>query len=460
MVGRNDRGVVMAEVRQQLGLKVWQLHRATEVGLLRRHPKVGYSVEDVATALADLPDFLRRLDKVTLVNATEAAKRLNVSPARFTAAAEAAQLVVQAEEQWKYGTIRYWLAADVDELVDVLVIDTAERSVRTAVGRPAAAKKAAATRARNKALAVAATKRVEVEFALCERNPVLAVRWAAALGMAFPDLLVGWTRHVGRFAQDEHVIKLCDLFETARPNAGTLARWSSPVGEYGALSAKLMTRKDAAAALRVIVHDVHVLPRVGAWVSRDAVAELDAVPPGWLILARIIVVAEHERVAEVRAAAQRESVALKAMQVAAVAFYTPLLLSETWGIQLDLIMELQPSRGWTVGGIQAVLANKPLWAESEQAARMMVELRSERRSAAAATRLRLETEKASRKRGATEARARLVAGRRSAVEEAMGMPAGLIPVSWSPARETKRSVEILELNPPKWFREWRRAEGR
>jgi hypothetical protein len=121
--------------RAALGLAVWEIELAVATGLLVRREDRRFEADEVRAALGDVGTFRARLAAEHRLNATQAAARLGISRHRFARLVAQAGLAPVGEEQLRrYGrtlTVRYYRAADVDELTPRVAADRARRSVRS-----------------------------------------------------------------------------------------------------------------------------------------------------------------------------------------------------------------------------------------------------------------------------------------------------------------------------------------
>lgn len=170
---------------------MWEIELAVTAGLLERGADRRFDPDEVTRTAADLDTFRARLAREHRFNASQAARRLGVSAARFARVVAQTGLAPVAEEQVrKYGrvlTVRYYRAVDVDGLAAYATADQVLREAVTAVGRPAAARKAAVTRARNKERAEQARHELQaVRKQTTQGAAVALVRYAAALAAGLP----------------------------------------------------------------------------------------------------------------------------------------------------------------------------------------------------------------------------------------------------------------------------------
>ncbi|MFI7145994.1 hypothetical protein ACIBO2_13830 [Nonomuraea sp. NPDC050022] len=173
-------GLGMKRVREELGLAVWEVELAVETSLLRRLPDRTFDPVSVNAAKTDAERFQRLLAAEHRCNATQAAIRLGISPQRFKRLADRLAPVAVDEIQ-KYGrtlTIRYYRAADVDALADLVRADTELRAAARTLSRSEAARKAAATRKLNKERAVAARALLQRAMPCDNGDPIQVLVWA------------------------------------------------------------------------------------------------------------------------------------------------------------------------------------------------------------------------------------------------------------------------------------------
>lgn len=119
----------MEQVRKLLNLAPHQVRRAVATGLLARDPQTkSFDRAQVEHVAADPGEFTAALASEQLLNATQAARRLGVSPGRFARAAREAQLPVKRTKDIVYFgrrcTVRYFRALDVDSLAPRFPTDT------------------------------------------------------------------------------------------------------------------------------------------------------------------------------------------------------------------------------------------------------------------------------------------------------------------------------------------------
>ncbi|MGP3911118.1 helicase-related protein [Nonomuraea sp. 10N515B] len=114
-----DRPLGREKTRTLLGLTVWEIELAVDVGLLTKTGSQ-FAPEPIIQALADPASFRERLAAERRLNATEAAESLGITPGRFTRLASAHGLASVGEKEiHKYGrelTVRYWRTSDVESL--------------------------------------------------------------------------------------------------------------------------------------------------------------------------------------------------------------------------------------------------------------------------------------------------------------------------------------------------------
>jgi hypothetical protein len=392
----NGRGIPQNSVRAMLGLAVWQLRLATDIGLIRKHPKSGYLPEDINKAVDDLVSFAKKLDSETLLNATDAATRMGVTTSRFTAAADAAGLEVRKTEPWKYGNIiRYWKAADVDLLAGDLVIDSARRAVTTAIGRTAAVKKAAETRARNKVIAVDMTAQIDKLAPLSSLHPTSLVIWSAAMELAFTRGAGLGPSGLESFFKIRDVKELAQKFTQARPNAVKIAEWSAPEADIASAVEGVIRVKQAAHLIGVLPAALlEILPHAGSYVSKADVETVLEHRSEWLTGARFDKLAAMDRLFDERHEAKRaEKDAAKAEEdawraekkskrewdKAKESVLTVDLLAEMWSIPVELILAMVPRRGWRLVSIENAIRSRPAWALNLGTAQAAADSRTSKR---------------------------------------------------------------------------------
>lgn len=417
------------KVRAVLGLAVWEIELAVTAGLLERGADRRFDPEAVARAAADLDAFRALLAREHRLNATEAARRLGISAARFARVVAQTGLAPVAEEQVrKYGrvlTVRYYRAADIDGLAAYATADRVLREAVTAVGRSAAARKAAVTRTRNKERAAQARHELQALREQTGRGSAVAlVRYAAALAANLPQG-PGFLR---RFAADKAVGALAAMVKECRLRAD----------ERSALLDDVLPQAREACAELVgpaeIERQTGVDPSVfagrtdmvGGCMTRDELEELLAAPPQWLAQARAAAAAQRARAAEERAV-------LDAAQEAAR--LTNETVADLFGLPVDVVAALRPRRNggfWHPQHVAGFLAAPPPWLHSEEAARAEVAVR------------------AARPARARQARTDRRAGWRRTWAEKLGVPLEQVPKNCG--RPTAKAVRAARANPPRWAR--------
>lgn len=454
-------GLGRERVRSELGLAVWQVELAVSSGLLIRLPDASFDPDVHAAALADPERFAAALDGATPLNLTEGARRLGVSVERLRRVIQAAGLEPHSSEAFRYGTVRRWLAGDLDGLGGHLAVDDAERHVAAAARRPAAAKKAAVTRSANREAGRTARGRIAEVLEDLGSCPVALVRFHAALSLARR------TREgaFARFHADADVAAIAELIRVAHFPAVELERiWYDRLDEACSAVALLVDTTTTSEVLGVgqAVWGQHLGPSVGGHVRRAALDDLVAAPPDWLAAARR---AEAESAAlqdaartvadEVRRA---KADAKQAIRAAELELRRPLPSStagELLGIDPDDAAVLAPRRGWTASGIFEMARNPPAWVADRQAAHDAARQRLAERAARVAAKARRKTAAKARKAART-----LTYWHR--LGDAFAITLSEAQEVWPvPPNPTPASVAAFKRNPPKQLREVlaRRAGG-
>ncbi|MQY09489.1 hypothetical protein ACRB68_76150 [Actinomadura sp. RB68] len=436
---KRPAGMGREKVRAVLGLARWEVELAAETGLLRRLEDRRFDPASVEAALADLDAFRRSLAREERCNATASAARLGVSVERFKRVAAAAGLEAVAEEEVrKYGKVlwvRYYRAGDVDGLADHVRADRELRAAARAVSRARAGPKAAATKKRNAELAMAAREEVERRRPGEACGPIGVLVWAVAL-MRAAGVALGWLR---RFAEvdDPRVEELTAVVRRARfPQDALEARLAEIRPRALDAIGLLAGPRQVFTALGVPATAVpeHV-DQFGGHVPEAALQELTHAPPPWLLHAR----AEYElgrAAAEVarqdaEELAQRWHVAESAIESAAK--LSDAAVADLVGISVEVVRKLRPKSGrWSPEYVQGVLAARPDWIRSEEAAWREVERRRRKEQA------RLERNRQKR-----------LAWRRKWAE-VFGVPLDSVPTTIG--RPTGNAIKAAREHPPRWAR--------
>ncbi|MFF4571634.1 hypothetical protein [Streptomyces sp. NPDC001410] len=424
------------KVRALLGLAVWEIELAAAAGLLDRGADRRFDPSEVARVAADLDGFRARLASEHRLNATEAARRLGISPERWRRIVAVTGLMPVAEEQVrKYGkvlTVRYYRAADVNSLAAHAAAGQVLRDAVTAVGRSEAARKAAATRARNRERAERARHElntVREEAAL--GTPVAMVRYAAALAA---NLTQG-PRYLTRFTGDESVVALAAVVKECRlPTEERSALLDEVLPRareaYGELAWPAEVERRAGVKGSVFAGRIDM---VGGCMPRAKLEELLAAPPVWLAEARAAAAAEEAAAAAHRSRAAEENAVLAAAQEAAR--LTDETVAELFGLPVEVVAALRPRRRagwWHPQHVAGLLAAPPPWLRTEEAARAEIA----RREARAAR--------------ARQARANRRAAWRRTWAEQLGVPLEQVPANCG--RPTAKAVRAARADPPHWAR--------
>ncbi|MBP0459929.1 hypothetical protein [Streptomyces montanisoli] len=360
------------KVRAALGLAVWEIDLAVTAGLLERGADRRFDPDEVRRAAEDLDAFQARLAAEHRLNATQAARRLGISTAQFKRVVVQAGTVPVAEEQVrKYGkvlTVRYYRAADVDGLADHVAADQVLREAATAVGRPEAARKAAATRARNKARAEQARHELDAVRTRALRGPAVAVvRYAAALAVGLPRS-PGFLR---AFAGDAALDALAALIDECRLRPGQRSEMLDEVLPQARVAANALARPaqiEQRSGIRPAVFEGRV-DMIAGCMARAELEEVLAAPPMWLTEARAAAAA-----AEAEAAVRRERAAEEKAVLAAAEEATRLsdeAVAALFQLPVDVIAALRPRgrRWWHPQHVGGLLAAPPPWLRNEEAAR-------------------------------------------------------------------------------------------
>jgi hypothetical protein len=423
--------------RAALGLAVWEIELAVTAGLLERGADRRFDPDEVTRTAADLDAFRARLAREYRLSASRAARRLGVSAARFARVVAQTGLAPVAEEQVrKYGTVltvRYYRAVDVDGLAAYATADQVLREAVTAVGRPAAARKAAVTRARNKERAEQAGHELQAVRKQTTQGAaaVALVRYAAALAAGLPR----GPGFLKKFATDEAVGVLAAVVEECRMRA---EERSALLDEVLPLAHKACAELTGPAEIerRSGVDPAVFAGRtdmVGGCMARAELEKVLAAPPQWLAQARAAAVAAEAEAAAHRARTAEERAVLAAAREAAR--LTSETVAELFGLPVDIVAALRPrgSTGlWNPQHVAALRAAPPPWLRSEEAARAEVALRE---SGAARAR---------------QTRADRRAGWRRTWAEQLGVPLERVPENCG--RPTAKAVRAARANPPGWAR--------
>jgi hypothetical protein len=404
------------KVRTVLGLAVWEVELAVEIGLLRRLPDRRFEAAAVAAALADPEGFRSRLAAERRLNATEAAGRLGISRQRFARVVEQAGLAPVATEQVdRYATVltvRYYRAADVETLRPYVAADIVLRAAATSVGR--------------------STARVELEAvrAAAAISPVAVLRYAAGLAAGRPKA-PGFLR---RFAADPAVARLAALVADCRLRAAEHARMTGEILEqarvaYQAMAGPGEIRRRLGVEPQALAGHVEL---IDGFVERRLLAAWAVNPPVWLLAERAAMAANEAAQAahQARACEQRRVLeeAERAIRL------TDEAVAELFDLPVALIAQLRPSkRGrWSVEYVRQLRVHPPAWLRDEERARKEAARRSARRA---------------------EAKARK-GQRRAAWRHAWARELG-VPVERVPERcpkPTPAAIRAATANPPRWAR--------
>jgi hypothetical protein len=422
------------KVRTVLGLAVWEVELAVEIGLLRRLPDRRFEAAAVAAALADPEGFRSRLAAERRLNATEAARRLGISRQRFARVVEQAGLAPVATEQVdRYATVltvRYYRAADVETLRPYVAADIVLRAAATSVGRSTAARRAAGTRARNRERAATARVELEAVRAAAAISPVAVLRYAAGLAAGRPKA-PGFLR---RFAADPAVARLAALVADCRLRAAEHARMTGEILEqarvaYQAMAGPGEIRRRLGVEPQALAGHVEL---IDGFVERRLLAAWAVNPPVWLLAERAAMAANEAAQAahQARACEQRRVLeeAERAIRL------TDEAVAELFDLPVALIAQLRPrKRGrWSVEYVRQLRAHPPAWLRDEERARKEAARRSARRA---------------------EAKARK-GQRRAAWRQAWARELG-VPVERVPERcpkPTPAAIRAATANPPRWAR--------
>ncbi|MER5179111.1 hypothetical protein ABT009_12200 [Streptomyces sp. NPDC002896] len=436
---RGNRGAARwgrERVRAALGLAVWEIELAAAAGLLERDDDRRFDPEEVARAAADLDAFRARLACEHRLNASEAARRLGISAARWRRVVAQTGLAPVAEEQVrKYGrvlTVRYYRAADVDGLADHVTADRVLREVVTAVGRAEAARKAAVTRARNKERAEQARHELAaVREQTAHGSPVALVRYAAALAAHLPQS----PEFLRRFTADEAVGALAAVVEECRlrlEERSALLDGVLPQAREACAELAWPPQIERRSGVDGVVF-VGRIDMVGGCMARAELEELLAAPPAWLAQARAAAAAAEAADAAHRARTAEERAVLASAQEATR--LTDEAVAELFGLPVDVAAALRPrrrERWWHPQHVSNLLAAPPPWLRSEEAARAEVARR------------------AARSVRARQARANRRASWRRTWAEQLGVPLEQVPENCG--RPTAKAVRAARANPPSWAR--------
>ncbi|WP_405878716.1 hypothetical protein OG762_08800 [Streptomyces sp. NBC_01136] len=436
---QGNRGAVRwgrERARAALGLAVWEIELAVTAGLLERGADRRFDPDEVTRTAADLDAFRARLTREHRFNASQAARRLGVSAARFARVVAQTGLAPVAEEQVrKYGrvlTVRYYRAVDVDGLAAYATADQVLREAVTAVGRPAAARKAAVTRTRNKERAEQARHELQaVRKQTTQGANVALVRYAAALAAGLPR----GSRFLKKFVTDEAVGVLAAVVEECRMRAeerSALLDEVLPLAHRACAEltgpAEIERRSGVDPAVFAGRTDM-----IGGYMARAELEKVLAALPQWPAQARAAAVAAEAEAAVHRTRAAEEHAALAAAREAAR--LTNETVAELFGLPVDVVAALRPrgSAGlWNPQHVAALRAAPPPWLRSEEAARAEVALRE------------------SRAARAQQARADRRAGWRRTWAEQLGVPLDRVPENCR--RPTAKAVRAARANPPGWAR--------